>query len=73
MDAAYYRGLACVALADAADAKDPAIAERCRERAQEYLLIAKALEDAERPAAGPKQQPQQQQQPQPKDDGKDER
>jgi hypothetical protein len=58
-------------MADAAAAEDPAIAARHRERAQEYLLIAKALEDAERPPPEPKQQPQQQQQPQPKDDDKD--
>jgi hypothetical protein len=72
MDASYYRQLARAMMAAAAKAEDPAIAARFRERAQEYLLMAKALEDAERPAApDPKQQPQQQQQRQsdpPKDE-----
>jgi hypothetical protein len=58
----YYRRLARALMADAAAAEDPMIAARHRERAQEYLLLAEALEDAECPAREIQQQRQQHQQ-----------
>jgi hypothetical protein len=54
MDAEYYRRLARELMADAAAAEDHGIAARHRERAQEYLIIAKTLEDADRRTAPPR-------------------
>jgi hypothetical protein len=68
MEASYYRMLARAMLADADMAEDPAIAARFRERAEEYLLLAQALEQAAQPETPPPapreapQQPAQQQQ-----------
>jgi hypothetical protein len=56
MDAEYYRRLAREMMAEAAAAEDPAIAARHR------LIIAKALEEADRPVRQAEQQPQQKQQ-----------
>ena len=49
MDASYYRRLAHDLMAHAADTEDPKIAERLRERAREYLVIAEGLEQSDHP------------------------
>jgi hypothetical protein len=54
MDAIYYRALARVLMEDAAKIDDPVIAARVRERAQEYLVLAQAL-DEKYPLPPPKQ------------------
>ena len=71
MDAAYYRRLARDLMTNAATTDNPKIAERFRQRAREYSLIAEALDDT-RPPLPPRQAPQppaqQQQQVPPKQD-----
>jgi hypothetical protein len=47
MDASYYRRLAHDLMAHAAGTEDPTIAERLRERAREYLMIAEGLEQGD--------------------------
>jgi hypothetical protein len=66
----HYRDLVHRLLLEAGKAEDPAVAERLKKRAQEYLLLADAIEGPE-PPRGEEQASlvaQQQQQPQPKDD-----
>jgi len=58
MDSDYYRELARLLMTNAAKRDDP-IASRLRERAQEYIAIAGALDrspEANRPAARQQQQ-----------------
>jgi len=55
MDASYYRRLAREMMAHAAAAEDLVIAARMRERADEYLLLAKAFDEAVTPPAEPQQ------------------
>ncbi|HEX9278158.1 MAG TPA: hypothetical protein VGA51_17390 [Casimicrobiaceae bacterium] len=65
MNASYYRQLARDLMADAAVAEDPKIAARFRERAEEYLLLAEALDEPvplPLPASEPERRPVQQQQ-----------
>lgn len=68
----HYRDLAHRLLLEAAKAEDPAVAERLKKRAQEYLLLADAIEGPEPPLeneqASPVAQQQQQQHPQSQDD-----
>jgi hypothetical protein len=64
-----YRYLAHRLLLEAANAEDPAKAERLKKRAEEYLLLSDIIEAPEPPMteqASPAVQ--QQQQPQPQDD-----
>jgi hypothetical protein len=66
----HYRDLAHRLLLEAAKAEDPAVAERLKKRAQEYLLLADAIEGPEPPLKTEQASPvaQQQQQPQSRDD-----
>jgi len=71
MDAIYYRRLAREIMAAAAATKNPAKAARLRVRAQEYLVLAEALDESApplAPASQPEQPLAQQQQIQPKKD-----
>jgi len=66
MNAAYYRQLARRLMANAAAATHPTIAARLKKWAQDYLLLAQAI-DGTPHSSPPQQQPaQQQQQTQPK-------
>ena len=47
MDAAYYRRLAQDLMSDAAAAQDKVLAARLRQQAQEYLILAETMEDAD--------------------------
>jgi hypothetical protein len=65
MDASYYRRLARDIVAQAANVKDREIATRFRRRAEEYLILADALDAQARapiPTPEPQQRPAQQQQ-----------
>jgi hypothetical protein len=57
MDASYYPRLAREMVAHAATIEDPTIAKRLRERAEEYLILANALDDPAPPLA-PGSEPQ---------------
>jgi hypothetical protein len=69
--ASYFRQQANLVMAEAAKAKDPVLAARLRERAQEYLLLAEAMESSSEPPS-PEEQPQQRQQHQAKKDADEE-
>jgi hypothetical protein len=51
MDASYYRWLARDLVAHAVGTDDPAIAERLRGRAREYLVIAESLDESDAPSS----------------------
>ncbi len=57
MDASYFRRLAREVMADAAAAENPKVAARLRERAEEYLLLAQALDEAVSPPTKNKSPP----------------
>jgi hypothetical protein len=57
MNAEYYRSLARDLMADAAAAENPTIAARLRERAQEYLQLAEAVEGSSEPPTSNQQAP----------------
>ena len=63
-----YRYLAHRLLLEAANAEDPAKAERLKKRAQEYVLLADLLEEPEPPIADARMSPVLQQQQQRQDD-----
>ena len=63
-----YRNLAHRLLQEAAQTAEPAKAERLKQRAQEYLLLADLLEEPEPPIADTRISPVLQQQQQPQDD-----
>ncbi len=70
--ASYYREQARILISRAASATDPAAAERLRQRAREYQMLAEDLEDPPPPppreAAREVVQQQQQNQPKQRDD-----
>ena len=63
-----YRYLAHRLLLEAANAEDPAKAERLKKRAEEYLLLSDIIEAPEPMTEQASPAVQQQQQPQPQDD-----
>jgi hypothetical protein len=63
-----YRDLAHRLLREAARTAEPAKAERLKQRAQEYVLLADLLEEPEPPIADTRISPVLQQQQQPQDD-----
>ena len=63
-----YRNLAHRLLQEAARTAEPEKAERLKQRAQEYLLLADLLEEPEPPIADTRISPVLQQQQQPQDD-----